>query len=113
MSVNSLQRAVTSREAPLAKIVIPDDAWQPFDENEPEWDGSRLYAIVLVNGIKMHVEAHAVQDAAGLQTEDGRWSEYSVLCDGFDQAWRCRTVMIRGRHYVLFAIAGADLETPS
>lgn len=81
---------------------IPEEAWEDVEPHCTE--GSRLFAAVVVNGLRFYCEAIEVTDDDGLQqASDEVWddilSEYAHAC-GADGHFN--TLTIRGREYAVF-----------
>ena len=85
------------------KLTIPDSAWQPAGEDEPdEWARIILRDGVTINGTGFHLEGWAVETAAGdvqHAVSDDENLGYVHLGVGADGRWE--TVTIREREYVL------------
>lgn len=62
----------------------------------------------VVNGVSMHLEAHAVADEGGVQRSGGQWSDFEALHAALELQEPQQTVTIRGHEYVLFAHAFCD-----
>jgi len=87
---------------------IPEEAWEDLDSRpdceEDHAQGSRLFATVVINGLRFHCEAIEVADHDGLQQAshdewDGILSAYAHAC-GADGHFN--TLTIRGREYAVF-----------
>lgn len=70
----------------------------------PDHDGSvlRLEAQFSIMGCPMHVEAHEVSDATGVQAGAGT-SDYNPVAYALGLHARRQTVTINGRTYAIFA----------
>jgi hypothetical protein len=86
-------------------LVVGTLAIAPEQWNDVEGDGSRLVAIVVINGVSLHLEALEVQAGAdGVQRvvspilEDGFLAFTQTATDG-----PFETATINGRAYVLIA----------
>lgn len=85
-------------------VEIPEGDWTSTD------DGSVLFATIWVCGCPMHLEAHAIRNASGVegrtfQESDGDLSSFNELHAAFECQGPLEEVTIRGRQYVLFAHA--------
>ncbi len=83
-----------------ASIIIPHKAWDlTGDEDDPS---SRLYASIEINGLAMHVEAHAVKnDKDGNQVAANPYFQREVENYQNAQDTGFTTIRMRGRNYII------------
>jgi hypothetical protein len=87
------------------RIIIHDDAWDDASATDDDLPiGTRLLAPIIVNGIRLHVEAYEVKTDGGVQeiADPNFQAEWEAACT-FNQNSAFETVTIRGREYVLIA----------